>query len=116
MSRDFDNIMKEINKSHKELYSADHKIAKEIVDIHKNISSINKEISNLKKDIKNIDSKIDNVLEILNTLIVFIEESSDDLPLEEEDTEDGYESNEGWIKDIDSWKDEYDDNSNEEEN
>ena len=114
MSRDFDNIIKEITKSHKELYNADNKISKDLSNIYKNIGYINKEISNLKTEITDVNYKLDNVLEILNTLIVFIEESSDDLPLDEEDTEENYESNEGWITDIDSWKDDYNDNNDEE--
>jgi seryl-tRNA synthetase len=106
MSRDFDNIIKEISKSHKELHNVEHKFSKEILDLGKDIANNNKEIIAIKKEIKDIGNKIDNVLEILNTLIVFIEESSDDLPLEEEDN---YDSNEGWIQDIDSWQDNYED-------
>lgn len=107
MSKDINDIIKEINKSHKEIYSVESKFSKDINDINKHLTSTNKEISAIKKEVKDMTNKIDTMLEILNTLIVFIEESADDLPLEEEDN---YESNEGWIQDMDGWQDSYEDN------
>jgi chromosome segregation ATPase len=72
MSKEFNDIMREINKQNKELHSIDSSISKEIA----------KEISDLKKSVKNIESKIrsmDDTLiklfDILNTITVFIEDA-----------------------------------------
>jgi chromosome segregation ATPase len=72
MSKEFNDIMREINKQNKELHNIDSNISKEIA----------KEISDLKKSVKNIESKIrsmDDTLiklfDILNTITVFIEDA-----------------------------------------
>jgi septal ring factor EnvC (AmiA/AmiB activator) len=85
MSKEFNDIIREINKQNKELHSIDNSISKEVV----------KEISDLKKSVKNIESKIrsmDDTLiklfDILNTITVFIEDAEsmngDDLDDEED--------------------------------
>jgi len=68
MSRDFDDISKQIIQQNKDLKSRD--------------SSMSKDISDLKKSVKNIESKIKSMddtliklFDILNTITVFIEDA-----------------------------------------
>jgi hypothetical protein len=85
MSKEFNDIIREINKQNKELHSIDNSISKEVV----------KEISDLKKAVKNIDNKIRSIddtlvklFDILNTITIFIEDAEsmngDDLDDEED--------------------------------
>jgi hypothetical protein len=82
MSKEFDQIMKEIAKQNKEFHQLDAQISKEVI----------KDIFDLKKSVKNIETKIDSlteasdrIFELLNTIVVFIEEAES---INEEDLED----------------------------
>lgn len=101
MSRDFDNIIKEVMKSNKDLNRIDDKFSKEI-------SLLDKDIQSLRKEVKGLSSKMDEILEILNTLTIFIEDAEHIIEDEDEDNED-YKSNEGWIPEINDWEKHYDD-------
>lgn len=107
MSRDFDDIVKRINQSHKELYKQDAEIAKDLTDLTKNQDKILKEIIDLKKDIKNIDSKINEALDIISSLtIMFV----DDEEIEDEDEDNIYDTDTTWVPDEDDeWKNSADD-------
>lgn len=98
MSKDFNDISKEILKNNKEIHNIENKLSKDI-------TGISKEISSIKKEVKDISNKINEILEILTILSVFIEESHD---IEEMDDEEEYQSNEGWLPEIDNWEDNYD--------
>lgn len=98
MSRDINDVIKEVIKSSKELHKVDDKLSKEI-------SSIEKEILTLKKDIKGLSSKIDEILNILNTLTIFIEDAEQ--IVQDEDVDDEYQSNEGWLPEVNNWEENY---------
>lgn len=98
MSKEINDIVKEISKSHKELYQADSKLNKEMSDLSKDIDS-------LKKEVKIISAKIDSILELLNSLMVFIEDAGEEMDEEELES---YDSNEGWVNNYDEASDLYD--------
>ena len=77
MSRDIDNIAKEIIKNTKELHNLDNKINK---DISQDIDDLKKSFNALDKKIKNIDNTLEKILDILNSITVFIEENDDNSP------------------------------------
>lgn len=99
MSRDFDNIIKEVIKNSKELNKIDDKISKDIAGLEKDISLI-------KKDLKNIGSKINDIFDMLSTLSIFIEDAEN---IVSDDDDEEYQSNEGWLPEIAEWENEYDD-------
>ena len=70
MSRDFNDIYKKIDQSHKDLYKKDTENAKDILDIKKDQDKLLKEISDIKKEIKDISFKVDVMLEILNSFTI----------------------------------------------
>jgi len=105
MSRDFDNIIKEVMKSNKDLNRIDHKFSKEI-------SLLDKDIQNLRKEVRGLSSKLDEILEILNTLTIFIEDTES--IVDEEDHDEDYQSNEGWLPEVNNWEENYDDNEDNE--
>jgi seryl-tRNA synthetase len=102
MSKDFDNIMKEINKNHKELYQVDSRVNKELESLNKDIGVIKKDIASIKIQIRDINHKMDTMLEILNNFtLMFLAE------------DDGVEDNEWTPYDnygLDDYKDEDEDN------
>jgi flagellar capping protein FliD len=100
MSRDFDDVIKEVMKSNKEIHKVDDKLSKEI-------NSLDRDIQGLKKDVKSLSDKLDDVLEILNTLTIFIEDAES--ILDEDDAEEEYQSNEGWLPEVNNWEENRDD-------
>lgn len=105
MSRDINDIIKEVAKHNKDLHKVDDRISKEI-------DSVNKELQLVKKDIKIVSSKIDQILDLLTTLSIFIEDAENII---DEDIED-YESNEGWLPEVSEWESHYDEEDDNEEN
>ncbi len=101
MSKDFDDILKQINKSNKDLHSIDNSISKDL-------TSIKTDISMLKREIKGLNNKIDLILDILNNLSIMV--------LDEED-EDGnlYDSDQTWVPEDEDDLDEEDSWSNHED-
>lgn len=106
MSRDFDNIIKEVMKSNKDLNKLDDKFSKEI-------NLLDRDIQSLRKEVRGLSSKLDDILEILNTLTIFIEDAEHIIQEDDEDTDQDYKSNEGWIPEINNWEEHRD---NEDEN
>lgn len=103
MSREFNDIIKEVIKSNKELHKVDDRISKEI-------SELDREIQGLRKEVKGLSSKLDEILEILNTLTIFIEDAES--IIDEEDHDDDYQSNEGWLPEVNNWEENYEDDEN----
>jgi Fic family protein len=98
MSRDFDNNMKKIIDSNKELHKDTDKFQKELADIKKLVKSLDSKLTSL-------EEKVDQIFEILNTFSVMM--------YEEEDL-DGDESveNEDWTPyNDDNWEDNTDDDN-----
>ena len=99
MSRDFDQNMKKIIDSNKELNKDNDKFQKELADIKKMVKGLDTRLISL-------EDKIDQIFEIMNTLTVMIYEEGEDLEDEVE--------NEDWTPyDEHNWQnDEDDDDSN----
>jgi|694.fasta_scaffold91686_3 seryl-tRNA synthetase len=111
MSRDFDDIYKKIDQSHKELYKQDSAISRDISNIDKNQEKILSEIKDLKKEVKNIGFKVDMMLEILNNFTIMLAEEGE----EDEDTYE-FDSGDTWVpKDSEDEEDAEDDWSNRED-
>lgn len=100
MSRDFNDIYKKIDQSHKDLYKKDTENAKDIHDIKKDQDKLLREISDIKKEVKDIAFKIDVMLEILNSFTIMLEEEDGDL---NDDTD------EHWLSAEDDWSNGEDD-------
>lgn len=84
MSRDFEDIYKKIDQSHRELHKQDDNISKDQ-------AKILKEINDVKREVKNIAFKVDTMLQILNNFTIMLME-------DEENLDDNYENdNESWV-------------------
>lgn len=94
MSRDFDDIYKKIDQSHKDLYSNDKEISKDQ-------DKMRKDILEIKKEVKDIAFKVDTMLEILNSFTIMLAEDDEDL----EENYDIDDSDETWVPEEDEfWK------------
>ena len=71
MSRDFDNIMKKITESNKDIQGLDK-------DFNKEFSEIKKSIKNLTIKIDNVESKINDILAILNSFTIMLAEEDEE--------------------------------------
>jgi hypothetical protein len=87
MSKEFDQILKELNKQNKDLHSIDVQISKALV----------KDISDLKKSVKTMENRMilmENVLtqlfEMVNNLTIFIDEAEDIANSEDLDDEEDW--------------------------
>lgn len=87
MSREFDQIIKEINKQNKELHNLDNQISKEVV---KDIFEIKKNIKTLENKINKIDQTIERVYELLNTITIFIENADELQDMADDDDEEDW--------------------------
>jgi prefoldin subunit 5 len=76
MSKDIDNIIKNVISNNKEIHNLDNHISKDIADLKKSIKSIHSQINEL-------DEKINQILEIMNTFSIVLAEDEN----EEYDTE-----------------------------
>jgi hypothetical protein len=93
MSRDFDDIRKKIDQSHKDLYKKDVENAKDICVLKKDQDKLLKDISEIKKEVRDIGYKVDLMLEILNSFTIMLDES--------EDIEEDYDTDQTWVPDED---------------
>ena len=80
MSRDFDDISKQIIQQNKDLKNIDNHISKDISDLKKSIK-------NIEAKIKSMDDTLIKLFDILNTITVFIEdaESMNEADLDDEE-------------------------------
>jgi len=72
MSKEFDQIIKEITKQNKELHNLDNQISKEVV---KDVYEIKKTIKGLESKINKIDQTIIKIYDLLNSITIFIEDA-----------------------------------------
>ena len=105
MSKDFDDIAKNVIKNNKELHNIE--------------SSISKEIDNLQKSIKKIENKINSMdetlgklFEIMNSITVFLDEE-DEEEIDDEEDWTPYDDRNFSYEDNDMYEDEW--NSHEDE-
>ncbi len=87
MSREFDQIIKEINKQNKELHSIDSQISKEVV---KDIFDIKKSVKALEQKMGAMEKVLEQLFELINNITIFIDDAEDiaDSHLDDEDEED----------------------------
>lgn len=104
MSRDFDDIAKKIDQSHKDLFKQNLENSKDICSTKKDQDKIIKDITEIKKEVKDIAFKVDTMLEILNNFTIML--------AEEESEEDTYDTDETWVP----REEEYDDDDEWENN
>ena len=102
MSRDFDDIYKKIDQSHKDLYKQDIENAKDICGLKKDQDKLLKDISEIKKEVRDISYKVDVMLEILNSFTIMLEE--------DEELDEDYDTDQTWVPDEDDeWSNREDD-------
>ena len=92
MSRDFDNNMKKIIDTNKELHKESDKSLKEISDIKRLIKTLESKLSGL-------EEKIDTIYEILNNFSVLMYEEED------LDDEEDFENKDWTPYDDENWED-----------
>lgn len=81
MSREYDNLLKEVLKQGKQVSTLDSHLNKDILEIKKTLK-------NIENRTKSVDNKVSQILEILNTLTIFIASDDDmdfDAPREQEE-------------------------------
>jgi seryl-tRNA synthetase len=84
MSKNIDDVIKEVMKSNKDIHNMDTHISKDI-------NEVKKSIKNIENKIKSLENKIDQAIDILNTFTILISDIGDmDIDDEEE------EENEDW--------------------
>lgn len=95
MSKNFDDISKKIDQSHKESSKDDGVRSKDQ-------DKIIKDITEIKKEVKDIAFKVDTMLEILNSFTIMLAEDDEDL----EENYDIDDADESWVpKEDDFWED-----------
>jgi uncharacterized coiled-coil DUF342 family protein len=97
MSKEINDIIKEVVKQTQDLEKSDNKL-------NSDVSDISREIKSIKKDIKKMSEKIDDILDLLNTLTIFIEDNENII---DEDELENTDSNEGWLPEITEWEHNY---------
>ena len=109
MSRDFDDIYKKIDQSHKELYKQENELSKDIDAVNKNQEKILGDIKDIKKQVKSIEAKIDLILDILNNFTILLAEEGENAEdyANEEDTD-------SWMRDREESWNSYEDDEDEE--
>jgi seryl-tRNA synthetase len=101
MSRDFDDIYKKIDQSHKDLYKQDVANSKDICGLKKDQDKLLKDINEIKKEVRDISYKVDIMLEILNSFTIM---------LDEEELDEDYDTDQTWVPDEDDeWNNKEDD-------
>jgi len=108
MSKEFNDIIKEINKQNKELHNIDNSISKDVV---KEIVELKKSVKNIENKIRSMDDTLIKLFDILNTISVFIEdaESINEADLDDEEDWTPYDdrnfsyNNEDEEEDEDNW-------------
>ena len=106
MSKDFDDISKQIIQQSKDLKGIDNHISKDISDFKKSIK-------NIESKLKSMDDTLIKLFEMLNNITVFIEDAEDinDEDLEDEEDWTPYDDRNFSYKDKD--RDDEDDNNDE---
>ena len=108
MSRDFDDISKQIIQQSKELKGIDNHISKDIVDLKKSIK-------NIENKLKVMDNTLVKLFDILTNITVFIEDAEDinDEDLEDEEDWTPYDDRNFSYKDKDKDHDDEDNDDDE---
>lgn len=78
MSREFDDIAKNIIKQHKELHNVENNISKEIDNLQKSIKKIEAKINSM-------DETLIKLFDIMSSISIFLDEETDEDIDDEED-------------------------------
>jgi hypothetical protein len=85
MSKNIDDVIKEVMKSNKEIHDMDNHLTKDIVEVKKGIK-------NIENKMKLLENKIDQAIDLLNTFTILISDMGD---MDDSDIDDE-EENEDW--------------------
>jgi len=85
MSKNIDDVIREVMKSNKEIHNMDTHLTKDIVEVKKGIK-------NIENKIKLLENKLDQAIDILNTFTILISDMDD---MDDSDIDDE-EENEDW--------------------
>ena len=85
MSKNIDDVIKEVMKSNKEIHNMDTHLTKDILEVKKGIK-------NIENKMKVLENKIEQAIDILNTFTILISDMDD---MEDGDIDDE-EENEDW--------------------
>jgi hypothetical protein len=107
MSRDIENIMREISKSHKEIHAIDNHLSKDILDIKKSVKTIEIKIADMQ-------DKLEQAIEMLNMFTILITDQTNQEIDEYSDDDDDEDDDDEWSP----YKspEDYDYNNDEEDN
>jgi hypothetical protein len=100
MSKDYNNIIKEVMKAHDNLSSNSNSNNNNDDRLIREYISIQKEFTAIKHDIHSINNKIDYLIEIMNNLTIMVLEDED---LDDEDDGENYDSDQTWVPEEDNW-------------
>lgn len=85
MSKNIDDVIKEVMKSNKEIHDMDNHLTKDIAELKKGIK-------NIENKIKLLENKLDQAIDLLNTFTILISDMDD---MNDSDIDDE-EENEDW--------------------
>lgn len=85
MSKNIDDVIKEVMKSNKEIHNIDTHLTKDILEVKKGIK-------NIESKMKVLENKIEQAIDLLNTFTILISDMDD---MEDGDIDDE-EENEDW--------------------
>jgi hypothetical protein len=85
MSKNIDDVIKEVMKSNKEIHDMDNHLTKDIVEVKRGIK-------NIENKMKLLENKIDQAIDLLNTFTILISDMDD---MNDSDIDDE-EENEDW--------------------
>jgi len=107
MSKSIEDLIKEVNKTLKELKTEDGDLFRQMFVLNKDALLIKKDTDFIKKELKGLSNKVDLILEILNNLTIMVldEDESDD----EDDHENIYDSDDSWVPEesLDEYEDDH---------
>ena len=85
MSKNIDDVIKEVMKSNKEIHNMDTHLTKDILEVKKGIK-------NIENKMKVLENKIEQAIDLLNTFTILISDMDD---MDDSDIDDE-EENEDW--------------------
>lgn len=85
MSKNIDDVIKEVMKSNKEIHDMDNHLTKDVLEVKKGIK-------NIENKMKLLENKIDQAIDLLNTFTILISDMDD---MNDSDIDDE-EENEDW--------------------
>jgi hypothetical protein len=85
MSKNIDDVIREVMKSNKEIHNMDNHLTKDVLEVKKGIK-------NIENKMKTLENKIEQAIDLLNTFTILISDMDD---MDDSDIDDE-EENEDW--------------------